>query len=90
MHLKTLAALAVAAAPLALSPVAVASPTGSSHCPPAASGYISWNTNTEPYQADNRVDLNGNGMVCARPSDKTFTEDGIIYTIYNFIDDVLR
>jgi hypothetical protein len=90
MKARTIVALAVAAAPLVVTPVAVASPTGSSHCPPAVSGYISWPTNTEPYQADNRVDLNGNGIVCARPTDKTFTENGTIYTIYNFIDDVLR
>jgi hypothetical protein len=87
---RSILALAVAAVPLVVSPVAVASPTGSSHCPPGASGYISWPTNTEPYQADIRVDLNGIGIVCARPTDKSFTEDGTTYTIYNFIDDVLR
>jgi hypothetical protein len=90
MYARSIAALALAATPLVVSPVAVAAPTGSSHCPPAASGYTRWATNTEPYQADNRVDLNGNGIVCARPTDKTFTEDGTIYTIYLFIDDVLR
>ena len=54
------------------------------------SGYIFFDTSTEPYQADNRVDLNGNGVVCAKPSNKTFTKDGVTYTLYNFIDDVLR
>jgi hypothetical protein len=90
MHKTSIAALAVAAAPLLVSPAALAAPTGTSHCPSGASGYLSWATSTEPYQADNRVDLNGNGVVCARPTNKTFTEDGVTYTIYNFIDDVLR
>jgi hypothetical protein len=90
MYRKIIVALAVAAAPLVMSPAAIAAPTGTSHCPAPVSGYISWDTSTEPYQADNRVDLNGNGVVCAKPSSKTFTEDGVTYTIYNFIDDVLR
>ncbi len=51
---------------------------------------ISWDTSIEPYQADNRVDLNGNGVVCAKPSNKTFTDDGVTYIISNFIDHVLR
>jgi hypothetical protein len=90
MHKTSIAALAVAAAPLLVSPAAVAAPTGASHCPGGASGFISWPTSNEPYQVDNRVDLNGNGVVCARPTDNTFSEDGVTYTIYNFIDDVLR
>jgi hypothetical protein len=89
MH-KALVALAIAAAPLVVSSAAVAAPTGTSHCPVPASGYVVWDTNTQPYEADNRVDLNGNGVVCAKPSNKTFIEDGVTYTIYNFIDDVLR
>jgi hypothetical protein len=90
MHTRSIVALAVAAAPLVVTPAAMAAPTGSSHCPVPASGYISWDTSAEPYQVDNLVDLNGNGVVCARPTDKTFTEEGVTYTIYNFIDDVLR
>ena len=90
MRRTRIAALAVAAAPLLASPAAVAAPTGTSHCPGGASGFISWATSNEHYQADNRVDLNGNGVVCAKPSNKTFTEGGVTYTIYNFIDDVLR
>ena len=82
--------LAIAAAPLLVTSAANAAPTGSSHCPVPTSGYISWDTSTEPYEVDNRVDLDGNGVVCAWPSDKTFTEGGVTYTIYNFIDDVLR
>jgi hypothetical protein len=90
MHKTRVAALAVAAAPLVFSPAAFAAPAASSHCPGGASGFISWDTSSEPYQADNHVDRNGNGLVCARPTDKTFTEDGVTFTIYNFIDDVLR
>jgi hypothetical protein len=90
MYGKSILALAVAAAALFVGPAASAAPTGTSSCPAPASGYISWDTSTEPYQADNRVDLNGNGVVCAKPSNKTFIEDGVTYTIYNFIDDVLR
>jgi hypothetical protein len=90
MYKTSIAALAVAAATVVVSPAATAAPTGTSHCPAYVSGYIVWDTSAEPYQVDNRVDRNGNGMVCAKPSDKTFTQDGVTYTIYNFIDDVLR
>jgi hypothetical protein len=90
MHKTSILALAVAAAPLVVSSAAIAAPTGTSHCPVAASGFISWDTSTQPYEADNRVDLNGNGVVCAKATAKTFTEEGVTYTIYNFIDDVLR
>jgi hypothetical protein len=92
MRKRTIAALAVAVAPLMVGPTALGAPAGTSHCPGGASGFVSWATSTEPYQADNHVDLNGNGngVVCARPTANTFTEDGVTYTIYNFIDDVLR
>jgi hypothetical protein len=78
------------AAALAVVPTASAAPSGSSHCPADESGFISWDTSTQPYQADNRVDLNGNGIACAKPTGKSFVEDGVTYPIYNFIDDVLR
>jgi hypothetical protein len=90
MYGRSIVALAATATALLVGPAASAAPTGTSSCPAPVSGYISWGTNTEPYDADNRVDLNGNGLVCAKPSNKTFTEDGVTYTIYNFIDDVLR
>jgi hypothetical protein len=95
MHTRSIVALAVGAAPLAaalliVSPAANAVPTGSSHCPVPTSGFMSWDTSAEPYEVDNLVDLNGNGVVCAKPTNKTFTESGVIYTIYQFIDDVLR
>jgi len=90
MYGKSIVALTVAAAALFVGSAASAAPTGTSSCPAPASGYISWDTSTEPYEVDNRVDLNGNAVVCAKPSNKTFTEDGVTYTIYNFIDDVLR
>jgi hypothetical protein len=59
------------------------------HCPPPVSGYIYWDVTTEPYQADNNVDEQGNnnGVACALPTKKTFELDGVVYTIYNFIDD---
>ena len=59
------------------------------HCPPPVSGYIYWDVTTEPYQADNNVDERGNnnGVACALPGKKTFELDGVVYTIYNFIDD---
>jgi hypothetical protein len=90
MYTKSLVAVAVAAIPLVVNPAALAAPTGASSCPRPVSGYISWDTSTQPYQVDNLVDKNGNGTVCAKPTNKTFTEDGTTYTIYNFIDDVLR
>jgi hypothetical protein len=89
-HATRIAALAAAAAPVLAGSAAVAAPAGTSHCPPDVSGYISWEVTTQPYQADNRVDRNGNGLVCARPTNKTFEKDGVTYTLYNFIDDVLR
>jgi len=79
-----------AATPLVVSAAAVATQSGTSQCPGGASGFISWNISAEPYQMDNRADKNGNGLVCAQPTKKTFIEDGVTYTIYNFIDDVLR
>ena len=90
MYGRSTVALAATAAAFFVVPAASAAPTGMSSCPAPVSGYVSWATSTEPYGADNRVDLNGNGVVCAKPSNKTFTEDGETYTIYNFIDDVLR
>ena len=89
-HPRRIAALSAAVVPLLATPAAVAASTGTSHCPPEVSGYISWDTSAEPYQADNQVDRNGNGLVCARAENKTFVKDGVIYTLYNFIDDVLR
>jgi hypothetical protein len=89
---RNLLMLLVAAAFLVVpGQAAVADPAGTSHCPAPESGFISWDTSTEPYQVDNAVDLNGNGVVCAKPlGDKTFVLDGVTYQIYNFIDDVLR
>jgi hypothetical protein len=57
-------------------------------CPPS---FTSWPVSTEPYQADNQVDAegNGDGLVCAKPLDsKTFQVGGQTYQIYNFIDNV--
>ena len=89
MHRIAMFTVALVAA-LTVVPTASAAPSGTSSCPAGQSGFITWDTDTEPYQADNRVDLNGNGIACAKPTDKTFVEDGVTYVIYNFIDDVLR
>lgn len=91
MNKKLLVVLA-ASALLVPGHAAVATPVGTSHCPATESGYISWDTSTEPYQVDNIVDKNGNGVACAKPSPtgQTFVEDGVTYPVYNFIDDVLR
>ncbi len=90
MKRKLLVVLGVAAAPFVVSPTALATPTGTSECPASTSGYISWDTSTDPYQVDNAVDRNGNGVACAKPTKFTFVLDGVTYVIYNFIDDVLR
>ena len=59
------------------------------HCPPPNSGYIIWDVTAEPYQADNRVDEqgNGNGTVCAKPGKTVIDENGNPFQIYNSIDD---
>jgi hypothetical protein len=70
----------------------VATPVGG-NCPPSESGFIVWDVSTEPYQQDNRVDVNGNGngQVCAIPVDhQTFVFGGQTYQIYNFHEDVIR
>jgi hypothetical protein len=56
-------------------------------CPPAASGFSLWDVATQPYQADDASDVNGDGLVCARATKDTFTESGQTYTIYLFLDD---
>jgi hypothetical protein len=67
-----------------------ATPTGGS-CPVSTSGFVVWDVNTEPYQVDNAVDANGDGIVCAKPVDSlTFVSGGQTYQVYNFIDDVIR
>ncbi|MEX0754889.1 MAG: hypothetical protein WD556_07185 [Actinomycetota bacterium] len=63
-----------------------ASATGGA-CPPIQSRFSLWDVETEPYQADNAADANGNGSVCSRPTKQTFIEDGETYTVYLFIDD---
>ena len=70
--------------------VTAQAPAAPSHrgCPPS---FTSWPVSTEPYQADNQVDAegNGDGSVCAKPLDaKTFQVGGQTYQIYNFIDNV--
>ena len=78
---------------LALGSVALTVPAGAApiggHCPPAVSGYIRWDVNTEPYQADNLVDAagNNNGTVCAKPGRIVVDENGNDIQTYNFIED---
>ncbi|MEA2550994.1 MAG: hypothetical protein QOE25_763 [Actinomycetota bacterium] len=59
-------------------------------CPNPASAFSRWDVATEPYQADNASDFNGNGWVCARPTKDTFVENGQTFRIYLFIDDSVR
>jgi hypothetical protein len=85
----------MSAAALVIGSVALAVPAGAAstggHCPPPNSGYIVWDVNAEPYQADNRADTfgggNGNGIVCAKPMKVVIDENGNPFQIYNFIDD---
>jgi hypothetical protein len=80
-HLTIAALLAVSLVGGALS--AAASPPA---CP---GGWTEWDVATEPYQADNATDENGNGIVCAKArGNQTFADpDGNTYQIYNFKDD---
>ncbi len=66
---------------------AAASASGQS-CPPGNSGYVLWDINTQPYQADNAVDErgNGDGWVCATPKKVVVEADGNPLQVYNFID----
>ena len=59
-----------------------------SSCPPGNSGYVLWDVSTQPYQADNAVDEQGNadGWVCAAPKKVIVDPDGNPFQIYNFID----
>jgi hypothetical protein len=59
-------------------------------CPNPASAFSRWDVATEPYQADNASDFNGNGWVCARATKDTFVDNGQTFTVYLFIDDRVR
>jgi hypothetical protein len=89
MHRIAIFVVTSAAALMVVS-TASAAPSGGSFCPADQSGFISWDTSTEPYRVDNAVDRNGNGIACARPTGKSFVEGGVTYPSYNFIDDELR
>jgi hypothetical protein len=85
--------IVICAAALVIGSMAFGGParadSAGGHCPPPNSGFIVWDVNTEPYQADNRVDEQGNnnGIVCARPLKIIIDENGNPFQIYNFIDD---
>jgi hypothetical protein len=73
-------------------PMAFASPAVAQGgaCPVPASGFRLWDVSTEPYQADDASDVNGDGSVCARATKDTFVQGGQTYTVYLFIDDNAR
>jgi hypothetical protein len=85
---KIVTSLAAAAGLLCLVTPAHASQSAGSGCPPGNSGFIPWDVSTEPYQADNAVDEqgNGDGSVCALPGKVVTDEDGNPFQLYNFID----
>jgi hypothetical protein len=77
-------ALAMAGTFVGASPAAAG--TGGA-CPDSSSSFIRWDVSTQPYQADNASDSNGDGWVCARATKDTFVENGQTYVVYLFIDD---
>ena len=60
--------------------------TAAGGCPASPSGFKLWPVSTEPYQADNAADFNGDGSVCARATKDTFVQGGVTYTVYLFVD----
>jgi hypothetical protein len=86
-------AVSLAACALALGGIQASSAsaaTQSGGCPATPSGFNVWPTSTEPYQADDASDLNGDGSVCARPTKDTFEEGGVVYRVYLFIDNAAK
>jgi hypothetical protein len=88
--MKSIVVPAVLVLSVAASAPALAATTGG-HCPPASSGFVLWDADTEPYIMDNRADTwgsgNGNGVVCAKPMQLILDENGEWFQLYNFIDD---
>jgi hypothetical protein len=87
--MRRMMAVSLAACALALGGIQAGSAsaaTQSGGCPATPSGFKVWPTSTEPYQADNATDFNGDGSVCARPTKDTFEEGGVVYTVYLFVD----
>lgn len=87
--MRKFAATLVAVAALSMVPVQAAlADAPSDGCP---RGYDLWDVTTEPYQADNQSDENGDGWVCARAmGNQTFTdENGDEHQIYLFRDNDL-
>lgn len=64
---------------------AVADPP-SNGCP---RGFGEWDVDAEPYQMDNAVDANGDGIVCARQTGDTVDVDGEELHIQIFRDNDL-
>jgi hypothetical protein len=79
-------ALAVGGQLLAVPPALA----GGGACPASPSRFRSWDVATQPYQADNASDVNGDGWGCARPTKNTFAENGQTFTVYLFVDDNVR
>ncbi len=71
-----------------VAPRAAMADPPSNGCP---NGWELWDTSTEPYQADNRTDENGDGWVCAkrRGNQTGTTPDGQVVDVYNFQDNDL-
>ncbi len=84
---KLIIGLAAAGVIFAVSPSPATASAGDS-CPPGHSGYVLWDVNTAPYEADNAVDEHGNadGWVCAQPKKIILDENGNPFQSYNFID----
>jgi hypothetical protein len=82
--ITALASVGIACLAFAASPAAA---SGSS-CPPGNCEYVLWDVDTEPYQADNEVDEQGNadGWACAKPTKVVLDENGNPFQIYSFID----
>ena len=91
--MRRIMAISLAACALAFGGIQAGSAsaaTQSGGCPAAPSGFRLWPVSTEPYQADNASDSNGDGSVCARPTKYTFEEGGVVYTIYLFLDNTVK
>ncbi len=87
---KIVTCLAAAALVLVTAPAEAQSPGDA--CPPPKSGFVLWDVDTEPYEADNYFDEvlgNGDGWVCARPTYVVLDENDEPFQIYNFIDNMV-
>ena len=83
--------LAMALGTIALSAAAPTATADNGACPKSPSNYVAWATSAVPYEADDLSDLDSDGLVCAKPlRGQTFTDGGVTYQVYVFIDDLRR